>query len=136
MKVFLLLLIINKITQTISKSLLNTDFDKNGITINDIYIKYNNYYETNINNISDIQFDTINSDNNDNYTLGYTELITPLIKAVQELTIKNKELSDQNNELFEQNKELFEKYNELFELNKELFKKFNELIKYTNNNIF
>jgi len=74
MKVFLLLLIINKITQTISKSLLNTDFDKNGITINDIYIKYNNYYETNINNISDIQFDTINSDNNDNYTYVLTSM--------------------------------------------------------------
>ena len=34
--------------------------------------------------------------NNDNYTIGYTELITPLIKAIQELTIKNNELYNNN----------------------------------------
>ncbi len=30
--------------------------------------------------------------NNDNYTIGYTELIAPLIKAVQELFEQNKKL--------------------------------------------
>ena len=45
--------------------------------------------------------------NNDNYTIGYTELIAPMIKAIQELTIKNKDLSEQAKELSEQNKELY-----------------------------
>ncbi len=31
--------------------------------------------------------------NNDYYTIGYTELIAPLIKAIQELTVKNIELT-------------------------------------------
>jgi hypothetical protein len=71
MKVFLLFFVI---TQAISKPSFDAYFDKNGITLDDIYIKYNSYYETNVNNISAIQFDTISSDNNDNYTFVLTSL--------------------------------------------------------------
>ena len=74
MKVLLLVLIINYINYIIAKPLFNTDFDMNGFNINNIYIKYNNYYEANINNISTIKFDTINSDNYDNYSYVSTSM--------------------------------------------------------------
>jgi hypothetical protein len=45
---------------------INMDFDKNGFNINNIYIKYNSWYEGNITNNYAINFDSINSDNYDN----------------------------------------------------------------------
>jgi hypothetical protein len=45
---------------------INMDFDKNGFNINNIYIKYNSWYEGNITNNSAINFDSINSDSFDN----------------------------------------------------------------------
>lgn len=66
-RLLIITIIITLITRTISKPLFTTNFDKNGININDIYIKYNNYYETNVNNISTIQFDKIETDNYNTY---------------------------------------------------------------------
>jgi DNA repair ATPase RecN len=67
--------------------------------------------------------------NNDNYTIGYTELIAPMIKAIQELTIKNKDLSEQAKELSEQNKELSKQTKELYNYNLKLDERINKLEK-------
>jgi hypothetical protein len=64
MKLSLLLLIISIVmAQSFN---INVDFDKNGFNINNIYIKYNSWYEGNITNNYPINFDSINSDNYDN----------------------------------------------------------------------
>lgn len=39
----------------------NVNFNQNGFNINDIYIKYNNYYEENVTNNNPINFDIINN---------------------------------------------------------------------------
>jgi hypothetical protein len=68
--------------------------------------------------------------NNDNYTIGYTELIAPLIKAVQELTVKNKELSEQTElivPMIQSIHELTIKNKELSEQNIEYGKRINKL---------
>ena len=66
-----LLLLIITIVMAMS---FNVDFDKNGFNINNIYIKYNGWYEANITNINAINFDSINSDNYDNYKYVLTSM--------------------------------------------------------------